>query len=913
MLITRRSSCFQKRHGTDLKERQLVQVPLVPLVSKSSESRQTVLVRPRYQVKRKETFKPVPHPSIMLTNARSIRNKFDEFLLRFKSVKPGLAIVSESWLDCTTDSTWLEISGYQILRKDRCSNGGGILAYCSNDYHVLVCDCIHYSARNPSLKSEFLTFIIDSTILVICLYHPYWGSSHFHDIVIDLLINIVAHGKSHHSISSVILCGDFNGLAGQTSYINALLGTDSLFNFETRSNVQLDFVLTDCKRAYADSQLLPPLARSDHNVIYCPAVKVHPRPQIRKVQFRKKLPASSFRFRDALVDSKISENILKVSGVEEATLLLTEGLRHLYNIFFPLRTIRIRDDDKPWVKPSLKLLINARDRAYAEKKHLKYVRLREAVIKHVRDLKNEYLRSFNHSSNSSSNWKAINELLHRKKKPSSPNVNDLALIFSQTFIPSNTDDVSRLIESLPSASSLSVTEQEVYDVMVRLKKGSPGPDELPFWILRDYAFILSPAVQHVINLSLSTGMVPKCLKKANITPIPKIDRPGIADYRPISLLSVVSKVMEKLVLKKWLYQSVTPIGPTQFAFIPRIGQGTEVALAYIVHHILSFLDAPGAVRLLMLDYQKAFDTIPHQVILQSLVDKNAPKELLRWIYSYLSSREQRVKCNGNVSGWFSATSGVPQGGVLAPLLFASAMDSLEAKYANTLLVKFADDITALHFIRKDEDDNLQSEFNHILSWSSEHGMRLNFVKTKVMNFKTKKNINIEELRDVTTSTVIEEVSSSKLLGVMLDNKINWECHLQYILSKARRRIYLLHSIKQVSTHNSRLLRIVYMTMIRPILSYAYSSWCNITVTRFNHLIRLEKRLCKMFDFFVCEDIKHFCHRSSQQLASKAISEGHPLNFIYESEERRFSERIGKSNRPLRARTVRFKNSFIRFA
>ena len=109
------------------------------------------------------------------------------------------------------------------------------------------------------------------------------------------------------------------------------------------------------------------------------------------------------------------------------------------------------------------------------------------------------------------------------------------------------------------------------------------------------------------------------------------------------------------------------------------------------------------------------------------------------------------------------------------------------------------------------------------------------------------------------------------------------------------------------------LRTVYLTMIWPVLSYAYSYWCNIAVTRFQHLIRLENRLCRMLDFSCDENIEQFCHRSSQQLAAKSKSEDHPLNFIYESEERRSSLRIRNLNRKLRARTVRYKNSLIRFA
>ena len=351
---------------------------------------------------------------------------------------------------------------------------------------------------------------------------------------------------------------------------------------------------------------------------------------------------------------------------------------------------------------------------------------------------------------------------------------------------------------------------------------------------------------------------------------------------------------------------------SQFAFLPRIGQGTDTALTYTVHHVLSYLDSPGAVRMLMLDYRKAFDSIPHQTILQSLIDKGAPKELLVWIISYLTCRKQRVKSNGSFSGWFEATSGVPQGGVLAPLLFAVAMDSLKVKCENSLIIKFADDITVLHFLRHAKEDNLQIELNNITKWSSEHGMQINFAKTKVINFVTKKCLAMGELRDLASSTIIEEVQSAKLLGVIFDCKLSWEQHLHYILSKAKRRIYYLHILRRISPNNHQLIRAVYLTMIRPILSYAYSSWCNISASRFNQLVRFEKRLFRMF-LFSCEQISQFCRRSAEQLAIKAKERQHPLNIIYEAQDRRHSVRIGRPQRKLKSRTERFKNSFIQFA
>ena len=130
-------------------------------------------------------------------------------------------------------------------------------------------------------------------------------------------------------------------------------------------------------------------------------------------------------------------------------------------------------------------------------------------------------------------------------------------------------------------------------------------------------------------------VLPNFFKKAFVTPIPKCAHPSISDYRPISLSPVSGKVLEKLVYQQWFLSIIPKIDQRQFVFVPRRGQGTTTALTYLVHHILSFLDIPGCVRVLMIDYSKAFDRLPHSVILNSLVDLNAPKKLVLWIASCL--------------------------------------------------------------------------------------------------------------------------------------------------------------------------------------------------------------------------------------------------------------------------------------
>lgn len=323
------------------------------------------------------------------------------------------------------------------------------------------------------------------------------------------------------------------------------------------------------------------------------------------------------------------------------------------------------------MKPSLNHLINKRDRAFSEEKHLKYLRLREAVISNTCKLKNDFLVSAIKTNQSSTMWRFLNQILSRKgNRPVPADLDKMNDIFSSVFEDSPTCD---LISSTHS-SLLSISLKDVIITLRSLRKGSPGPDSLPFWVFRDYWDFLAPAIHHICGLSFTTGVVPNVLKRAIVVPIPKCDKPTLLDFRPISLLPILFKVMEKIVLKKWLKSIIPKLSYCQFAFIPRTGQGTVTALTFLTNRILSYLDAPGAVKLLMVDFLKAFDKIPIATVLNSLSSLEVPEELITWV-SYLHARKQRVKIQNEFSDRYSSTSGVPQGGVLSPIIFAIATQS----------------------------------------------------------------------------------------------------------------------------------------------------------------------------------------------------------------------------------------------
>ena len=765
-------------------------------------------------------------------------------------------------------------------------------------------------------KSQLLWFIINPlNLLVLTLYHPYWGNSSFHSIVLDLLINIVCHCRLHHSVQFTLLCGDFNGLSGSVDNLNALLGTSCVFQSPTRGAAQLDHILSDSPNSYLTAVISAPLGRSDHNVIFCPSLHQPTLPIRKKVQFRVKSPAACAGFHKELSTAAFLQNILSEEDVNKATSIFLDSLSSLFNKFFPLRSVQLRSDDKPWMKPSLKHLINRRDRAFKERKTLKYFRLRELVIHHASKLRRDYLQSAIDTRNSTTVWRSLNKLVCRDRNAyPEPDPAVLKSVFSSVFVPYN--EVPQSFLTVADADSpslpLRLSLTDTLNAMASLRKGSPGPDGLPHWLFRDYRNLLAPALHHVCVLSVSSGIFPDAFKHAHVVPIPKCSNPSISDYRPISLVSVASKVLEKMVLKKWFSSIVPRLEPLQFAFIPRPGQGTIAALTYILHRVLAFLDSPGAVRILMVDYSKAFDKIPHKTILSSAISLGAPKELVKWISSYLHSRKYIIKSNNSFSQPYISTSGVPQGGVLSPIIFAQAVDSLKPCFENSVIVKFADDICLLHFVRNATDDHLSEELENIISWSSQHGLLFNNNKTKLMDVQTKQSLVLSPLNVSHSSDIIQNVSTAKLLGLLIDNDMSWSSHISEALSKARKRVFMLYSLKRIRAPKS-IMWTVYCSMIRSVITYAYPAWCNITKSQCQLLSKFEERICKIFDLPRTKELGVFCDSLGKRLALKALNVSHPLHIIYDKKASRYSNRLGHLRRGLRTRTKRYKNSFIKYA
>ena len=393
---------------------------------------------------------------------------------------------------------------------------------------------------------------------------------------------------------------------------------------------------------------------------------------------------------------------------------------------------------------------------------------------------------------------------------------------SNAFLPPPPDD-----PPYEQLRDIFITDEDVENILLSLDSSKAcGPDLINPRLLKEAARELSSPLSKLFNKSIATNKFPNAWKQANVTPIFKKDDPHTkTNYRPISLLSIVGKVMERCVFK-YLHNYILDnniLTEHQSGFTP--GDSTINQLLYLSNDILKAVDSGKEVRVVFCDISKAFDRVWHSGILYKLSSIGITGNLLSWFHNYLFDRKQRVVLRGNESTWHIITAGVPQGSILGPLLFLIYINDIVCEIQSNIKL-FADD-TSLYIIVENPNlaaTALNNDLERINAWSRRWLVDFNPNKTNTITFSRSSTPTVHPPL-IFNNTQLNEVSYHKHLGVHLSQNLSWVQQVDYMVTKASTRLNILRKLKFFTDRIT--LQKIYFSFVRPILEYADIVWDNI--------------------------------------------------------------------------------------
>ena len=540
--------------------------------------------------------------------------------------------------------------------------------------------------------------------------------------------------------------------------------------------------------------------------------------------------------------------------------------------------------NKPWFTSGLKKSSIVKNKLYKKfilsptPLNLKEYKIYKNKYVHIlRKAKKTYFsKKFEESKNNiKSTWITINQLLNKKKKPPlgpslmllngnklSNDPYEISCGFNNFFADVGAS-ISQKIENI-SGSHLEYlknlnrciyhfeppTLNEIRDVIRNLKTNSAGHDEISGFLMKEVLNNILEPLTHILSLSMATGVVPKDLKKAKIIPLFKDgDQCNFTNYRPISILPWFSKILEKLIYSRILshLQDNEILFEHQYGF--RKHHSTYMALLQLVDKIQTALNDRKYSLSIFLDLSKAFDTVNHEILFKKLQYYGFQGDTLKWLISYMKERVQYVVINGCASSTLGVSCGVPQGSVLGPLLFLIYMNDFPLACNSSSPILFADDtnMTLSHIDLHTLINNANEEMARVAKWFKLNKLSLNIKKSSFIVLTGRgRSYKKNYARVSIEGNEISQVCHVTFLGIIIDEKLNWKQHIDFIHKKTAKSLGIISKLRHFVDKSCLLT--LYYSLIYPYLIYGNIVWANTFHSSLLKIYSLQKRFTRRTTF-----------------------------------------------------------------